>query len=275
MVEDLCDRDASVVVVDFGRLRLSNANLPDADLAPSPAPLRHQSTEDDDEAFMTPCSTPPGSLLSPASPPASPPPAPRHIDATRLHTSLYDRYKVELSELQVLVGRARDNWRYAHTKPTSALHLLDRFSISLQAERRALAVADPRYPRLALCGALPALVAHLSEHKLAAVRAVAARVAAPAPPAAPSAPSYAPRTPPAPDGDNDEDSGDNSETEFSDFSHNQNATLLLLQFAIDQMSLEVSKHRSSEMYMIMLYIDYNTKDKRERRTNSQQGQTDV
>lgn len=31
-----------------------------------------------------------------------------------------------------MVGRARDNWKYAHTKSTSALHLLDRFSISLQ-----------------------------------------------------------------------------------------------------------------------------------------------
>lgn len=42
------------------------------------------------------------------------------------------RYKIELSDLQILVGRARDNWKYAHTKPTSTLHLLDRFSISLQ-----------------------------------------------------------------------------------------------------------------------------------------------
>lgn len=39
----------------------------------------------------------------------------------------------------------------------------------------------------------------------------------------------------------EEESNDNTETEFSDFSVNQNATLLMLQFAIDQMSLEVGK----------------------------------
>lgn len=42
------------------------------------------------------------------------------------------RYNIELSDLQILVGRARDSWQYAHTKSTSSLHLLDRFSISLQ-----------------------------------------------------------------------------------------------------------------------------------------------
>lgn len=44
--------------------------------------------------FMTPCSTPPGSLLSPSSPPDPPPqqatqPA---LDAANLHNRLYDRY---------------------------------------------------------------------------------------------------------------------------------------------------------------------------------------
>lgn len=46
------------------------------------------------------------------------------------------RYNIELSDLQILVGRARDNWQYAHTKSTSSLHLLDRFSISLQVRYR-------------------------------------------------------------------------------------------------------------------------------------------
>lgn len=49
-----------------------------------------------------------------------------------LQRGLCCRYKIELSDLQILVGRARDNWKYAHTKATSSLHLLDRFSILLQ-----------------------------------------------------------------------------------------------------------------------------------------------
>ncbi|XP_050345761.1 intermembrane lipid transfer protein Vps13D [Nymphalis io] len=235
-VEDLCDRDASVLVVDFGRLKLANASLPEDT---STSTLKQQSLDDDEEMFMTPCSTPPGSLLSPASPPASPPPPPALHQ--HLRTSLYDRYKIELSDLQILVGRARDNWKYAHTKTTSALHLLDRFSISLQAERRVVATSEPQYPRLALCGSLPALVAHLSEHKLSAVRAVLAS-------ATRAHHACEPDASPNQEGiqeEEEEDGNDNSETEFSDFSLNQNATLLMLQFAIDQMSLEVQSRGRS------------------------------
>ncbi|KAL4704505.1 hypothetical protein ACJJTC_007624 [Scirpophaga incertulas] len=166
-------RAGALLLLDFGRLRLANAPPPcDAAPAASAAPSAPDpdlaDLTDDDETFATPCSTPPGSLQSPASPRA--PPAP--LDAARLHCSLYDRYNIELSDLQILVGRVRDNWKYAHTKTTSSLHLLDRFSISLQAERRLVATSDPQYPWAALCGSLPALVAHLSEHKLAALRAV-------------------------------------------------------------------------------------------------------
>lgn len=82
LVEDLCDRDASVLVVDFGRLRLANAD-------PAEAPAAAAGAEDE-ETFMTPCSTPPGSLLSPGSPPE--PPAQHQLDAAHLHARIYDRY---------------------------------------------------------------------------------------------------------------------------------------------------------------------------------------
>ncbi|CAK1552703.1 unnamed protein product [Leptosia nina] len=235
-VEDLCDRDASVLVVDFGRLRLANANLVEEEPKP-------QVLDEDEETFMTPCSTPPGSLLSPGSPPDLPNNAPRPLDPAHLHISLYDRYKIELSDLQIMVGRARDNWKYAHTKATSALHLLDRFSISLQAERRVVQTSDPQYPTAALCGSLPALVVHLSEHKLAALRAVLT---------AQTAHVHKPQQhlqSPNQDGkfneDEEEETSISSETEHSEFSTHNNATLLLLQFAIDQLSLEVQSRGRS------------------------------
>lgn len=85
--EELCDRDASVLVVDFGRLRLTNAPPPGAAAATPPT--------EDEEMFMTPCSTPPASLLSPAEPPEPAEPAPPlaapPLDAADLHTRLYDR----------------------------------------------------------------------------------------------------------------------------------------------------------------------------------------
>ncbi|RVE43989.1 hypothetical protein evm_011344 [Chilo suppressalis] len=152
-------------------------------------------------------------------------------------TPLY-RYKIELSDLQILVGRARDNWKYAHTKSTSSLHLLDRFSISLQAERRVLATSDPLYPGVALRGSLPALVVHLSEHKLAALHAVATRTFASAPRSGESASTEATAEAAA-----DEDATDASEAEHSISANN--ATLFMLQFDIEQMSLEVQSRGRS------------------------------
>ncbi|KAJ2952417.1 hypothetical protein O0L34_g6723 [Tuta absoluta] len=226
-VEDLCDRDASVLVVDFGRLRLANTSVADTSTA-----------AEDEELFMTPCSTPPASLLSPADPPLHPA-AHAPLDAHNLHTRLYDRYKIELSDLQILVGRARDNWKYAHTKTTSSLHLLDRFSISLQAERRVVHTSDPQYPTATLCGSLPALVVHLSEQKLLAVRSVIASSAL-LPDTSKDQPSQG-----QPHAEEEEESSVSSETEKSEHSSHHHATLFMLQFAIDQMSLEVQSRGRS------------------------------
>ena len=52
-----------------------------------------------------------------------------------IHDRIYDNYTVSLSELQVMVGHAKDNWKFAHNKGTSHMHVIDKFSISLQLER--------------------------------------------------------------------------------------------------------------------------------------------
>ena len=48
------------------------------------------------------------------------------------------RYTLSLSEIQVMVGRARDNWRHAHYKGTSHIHVMDKLSMTLQLDRYAL-----------------------------------------------------------------------------------------------------------------------------------------
>ena len=55
----------------------------------------------------------------------------------------YDRYSLGLSDMQVIVGRIKDNWRLAHLAGTSNLHVLDKFSITLQCERRIVSSTDP------------------------------------------------------------------------------------------------------------------------------------
>ncbi len=73
---------------------------------------------------------------------------------------------MNLSELQVMVGRAMDNWKHAHNKGTSHMHVVDKFSISLQFERRLLYTSDPQWPKATLSGTLPSLVLHVNEQKV-------------------------------------------------------------------------------------------------------------
>ena len=70
---------------------------------------------------------------------------------------------------QVMVGTAHDNWKYSHAKGTSKLHVIDKFSITLQLERRLLYTLDPAWPKATLWGTLPSLVLHVSEKKVRVV----------------------------------------------------------------------------------------------------------
>lgn len=120
------------------------------------------------EMFVTPCSTPPASEES--EPDIIRQNSNDPLNEHNIHHILYDRYSVELTDLQVLVGKVKDNWRYAHNKGTSTLHVLDRFNISLQIERRVVHTSDPLYPSLTISANLPKLVAHFNESKIAAAR---------------------------------------------------------------------------------------------------------
>ena len=75
---------------------------------------------------------------------------------------------------QVMVGTAHDNWKYSHAKGTSKLHVIDKFSITLQLERRLLYTLDPAWPKATLWGTLPSLVLHVSEKKVPVVVVVCA-----------------------------------------------------------------------------------------------------
>ena len=49
---------------------------------------------------------------------------------------MYDRYRASMNGMQVILGKVKDNWRHAHLKGVSSLHVLDKFSIALQLDRR-------------------------------------------------------------------------------------------------------------------------------------------
>lgn len=210
-VENFTLRNGTVVVIDFGRLQLTNytntllnahviENLTNTNVDVSARKedsdqeslCREQS--EDEEAFMTPCSTPPGSHASGDSPTLCSALSDVYnsnnsngngndngndsahelndcntLNERSLHDKLYDRYKMDLTDLQILVCKSNERWLFASAKGSSTLHVLDRFSISLQVERRAVYTTDPQYPNLTIAGTLPKLNAHINEHKITAI----------------------------------------------------------------------------------------------------------
>ncbi|XP_061519091.1 intermembrane lipid transfer protein Vps13D isoform X1 [Anopheles gambiae] len=223
-VDNFSDRiNSTIVVVDFGRLQLTNGEngftASSADVAggsataPGRAPGASKATaggffgaqrdispdlqteNDEEDAFMTPCSTPPGSEASTTNSPtlvSAFSEAPEltsdrattggmvtaaaigdALDEYQLYQRLYDRYHLQLTDLQVLVCHAKERWTAASLKSTSNLHVLDRFSIVLQVERRVVYTSDPQYPSLTLSGTLPKLNAHINEYKVSSILTLA------------------------------------------------------------------------------------------------------
>ncbi|XP_065089816.1 intermembrane lipid transfer protein Vps13D isoform X2 [Ochlerotatus camptorhynchus] len=258
-VDNFADRqNSTIVVVDFGRLQLTNGNKPfpgsalgkkvgNSEISPEIT-----NENDDEDAFMTPCSTPPGSEASTTHSPTlqsafSELPELNlnnadTLDEFALYQKLYDRYHIHLTDLQVLVCRGKERWNFASTKGTSTLHVLDRFSIALQVERRVVYTSDPQYPSLTLSGTLPKLNAHINEYKVSTLLTLvnnlskAGQVWSVDVPESDEAPASDNLKPPT-----DEDSIADSSSAYQ----KESANIIVFQFTVDQMSLEVQSRGRS------------------------------
>ena len=71
-------------------------------------------------------------------------PAPPHQLQTALHSianlhrllsNPFERYLLSLSDLQILVGKAEENWKKTTRSGQSSLHVLDRFTVSVKIQR--------------------------------------------------------------------------------------------------------------------------------------------
>ncbi|XP_054721064.1 intermembrane lipid transfer protein VPS13D-like [Uloborus diversus] len=163
--EDILDKNSSVVVLDLGKVHFFNSRKDEFSRSGSVS-----EDLDDDEDFITPCSTPQelleqieqnNKLMEMISKPNDPQILKEHI---------YERYTLELSNIQVLVSRLKDNWKFAQMRGTSTMHILDRFSITVQTERRMVYTQDPDWPCIAITGNLPKLIVHISEQKVNALQ---------------------------------------------------------------------------------------------------------
>ena len=193
--EHFIDKDAMIMVVDFGKLHLRNDGneLLTKKLASIEAQARSKSSninqsssnlqkylsglypgskaeeeeiDSDEEEFCTPASSPTTPVQI-----VSPPTEKVHeildsVTETSIKRKLYDRYMISLSNMQIIVGRVKDNWKHAHIKGNSHLHILDKFSITLNCERRIVNTNDPNLPNIIIAGTLPKLVVHINEDKV-------------------------------------------------------------------------------------------------------------
>ena len=190
--ETLHDPSGLLLVLDFGHLKLHNDMFWEEEARRQAAAAAAGLDDDDadDEDFCTPCSTPqeaePESAAGTAVPESpstetvsmasAPEMTPAQAARCELQKKMYDKFSLNFSDLQVLVGRVRDNWRQALAKGSSPMHVLDRFTISVQLERRRLAAADPEWPLVQLTGNLSHLMVHVSEQKVHALRTLASRL---------------------------------------------------------------------------------------------------
>ncbi|XP_053397933.1 intermembrane lipid transfer protein VPS13D-like isoform X2 [Mercenaria mercenaria] len=161
--ENFVSENTSMVVLDLGHLKFENA------LSETP---NKESPENNEDEFLTPMSTPPN----------EPEEGPQksldieqlsqmELSESQLYSRIYDQYTLELTDLQVMAGKMKDNWKHIHHRNSTPLHLVDRFTITLQLERRLIYTTDPQYPTVIVSGNLPSLTVHVNEQKVQIINA--------------------------------------------------------------------------------------------------------
>ena len=171
------DKNASLIVVDFGKLVLTNKNASRNSLDPNVSgenKFMNNDDDDDDELFITPASSPGAADVENITFPvaiSNDDTKESFEDSERLlHGAIYDTYNVDLNNMQIIVGCVKDNWRSAHLRGSSSLHMVDRFSISLNVERRTVDTTDPAWPSILVSGTLPSLRLHFNEDKMVTLK---------------------------------------------------------------------------------------------------------
>ncbi|XP_041130652.1 vacuolar protein sorting-associated protein 13D-like isoform X3 [Polyodon spathula] len=172
--DDFQSPDPVLVVVDLGRILLTNSQ---EDSKVKSRDTHVEGEELSDDEYATPLATPPG----------SPPPEleaevkgqGKCLDLSSLSGSegglyysrkLYEKYSLSFLDLQIMVGRHKDNWKNLQESEVGPTHVVERFNVLLQLEQRLRYTSDPQLPGAVLSGTLPDLKVHINEDKLTALR---------------------------------------------------------------------------------------------------------
>ncbi|CAK6974431.1 intermembrane lipid transfer protein VPS13D isoform X2 [Scomber scombrus] len=181
--DDFQSGDPMLVVIDLGRILLTNSQ---DDCKTSSKVTQPEREDMSDDEYQTPLATPPD----------SPPPeldlpskerlkshelpnlrSPESTEAYR--KKLYEKYSLSFKDLQIMVGRYKDNWKHLQESEVGPTHVVEKFNVLLQLEQRLRYTSDPQLPGAVLSGTLPDLKVHINLEKMTALRSCLARLSSP------------------------------------------------------------------------------------------------
>ncbi|KAF6112219.1 vacuolar protein sorting 13-like protein D [Phyllostomus discolor] len=173
--DDFKFKNPVLVVVDLGRMLLTNTQDEPSKSGDGSASEENQFS---DEEYKTPLATPPSTPPPEASSGAGEKTPPfsaaefseEQLQAHLLSTKMYERYSLSFMDLQIMVGRVKDNWKHVQDADVGPTHVVERFDVHLQLERRLIYTSDPKYPGAVLSGNLPDLKIHINEDKIYAIK---------------------------------------------------------------------------------------------------------
>ncbi|XP_037336994.2 intermembrane lipid transfer protein VPS13D isoform X1 [Pungitius pungitius] len=181
--DDFQSEDPMLVVIDLGRILLTNCQ--DETKASSKAAEPEREDMSDDE-YQTPLATPPESLAPELHIPLKEQlksanlPSLRSPESTQAYCrKLYEKYSLSFKDLQIMVGRYKDNWKHLQESEVGPTHVVEKFNVLLQLEQRLRYTSDPQLPGAVLSGTLPDLKVHINLEKMAALRSCLARLSTP------------------------------------------------------------------------------------------------
>ncbi|XP_074536599.1 intermembrane lipid transfer protein VPS13D [Halichoeres trimaculatus] len=181
--DDFQSGDPMLVVVDLGRILLTNSQDDTKVSSKASQPEREDMSDDE---FQTPLATPPESP-----PPELDIPQKEQLRSTELLTlrspegvqaysrKLYEKYSLSFKDLQIMVGHFKDNWKHLQESEVGPTHVVEKFNVLLQLEQRLRYTSDPQLPGAVLSGTLPDLKVHINLEKMTALRSCLARLSSP------------------------------------------------------------------------------------------------
>ncbi|XP_031235268.1 vacuolar protein sorting-associated protein 13D isoform X5 [Mastomys coucha] len=174
--DDFTFKNPVLVVVDLGRMLLTNTQE-DTRRKSRDGSASEENQFSDDE-YKTPLATPPSTPppeTSSSNGEKTPPFSgvefsEEQLQAHLMSTQMYERYSLTFMDLQVMVGHVRDNWKRVQDIDVGPTHVVEKFNVHLQLERRLIYTSDPKYPGAVLSGNLPDLKIHINEDKISALK---------------------------------------------------------------------------------------------------------